>query len=133
MGRDPGTSLWRFADLASGTAPGTEAAPGEESTKALEFVLVPGLELEGSVLPAFLIASGPVQVAHLAGSGLDLGEEAAQERVSLAWTRLGYTRANAIQEQLARKAGLRVDRDRHPVRPLRLSPEKSADQASLGE
>jgi len=123
--------LWLFADLQTGAAP-TPDDPGEGD--ALLFALVPGLELEGRVVPAFLVALEPWSNAHRAHALGDLSAPANASERAVDWARLGYRGLTPIQEQLARGAGLRLkELGLHPSRPLVLPGAREEPQASFGE
>lgn len=123
--------LWRFADLQTGAVP-TPEDPREGD--ALLFALVPGLELEGRVVPAFLVALEPWTNAHRSHAIGDLSGPADVSERAVDWARLGYRGLTPIQEQLARGAGLRLkELGLHPSRPLVLPGAREEPQASFGE
>jgi hypothetical protein len=125
LGVDPGSGLLRFADSQSGELPESTGA-GElvlDESSALIFVLVPGLELEESRVPAFLVTLNEWTAAHrerIFGQPNTPGAEDQERlRYELDLRRLGFEPLSALRSELARQAGLHVTGwRRHPTRPL---------------
>ncbi|MFT7668894.1 MAG: hypothetical protein ACI8X5_001594 [Planctomycetota bacterium] len=127
IGIDSKSGLWMFADLQTGEShgQGMQALPAPDTSKALIFLLVPGIEIEGITLAPFFVAEtecGELQRQRALGMEPSTEELSALEiklRYELDLARLGYNTLTMIQRDLARQFGVDVTNwNRQPARAV---------------